>query len=122
MKITLYRGISTVRDEKEIIMGDICRNGIQSEPVTIRYIGLRHDKLRPVDKIDISKLSLRDPSGSWTFACGDPEGASFYASRNQGRTPILLRLSVDVNVVHVDGRDALFTAFGRCHLGDGPLK
>lgn len=36
--------------------------------------------------------------------------------------PVLLRFSVDVQSVHIDGRDALNTAFGFCRPGDKQRK
>ena len=126
MKLTLYRGISVDADHVAKVCDRICTNGIvEREPLTIQYIGLKHARLSNIRALNPGHIDLREnitSSNSWSFACGDREGASFYAHRNYPKSPVLLRLSVDLKSVHIDGRDALYTAFGFCRSGDKQRK
>jgi hypothetical protein len=122
MNISLYRGISLDPTELTKVRDRILDQGITEEPHVIRYIGLRHVKLPDVMTLCINDVELREDVNSWSFGCGDREGASFYAYRNPPKMPVLLRLSVDIKSVHVDGRDFLNTAFGFCEVGDKQRK
>jgi hypothetical protein len=118
MNITLYRGISIPAGHESEFCSRVCSDGIAEEPHAIRYIGLKHLKLDDIRTLPIGDIQLREDANRWSFACGDREGACFYAYRNAPKRPILLRLSVDIKSVHVDGRDFLNTAFGFCQSGD----
>lgn len=123
MKVTLYRGISVDADLVSEVCDQICSNGIlEREPLAIRYIGLKHARLPSIRTLTPDNIELREDVNSWSFACGDREGASFYAHRNPPKVPVLLRFSVDLQSVHIDGRDALNTAFGFCRSGDKQRK
>jgi hypothetical protein len=122
MNITLYRGISIPAGHEAEFCSRVCADGIAGEPHAIRYIGLKHLKLADIRTLRIGDIELREDANSWSFACGDREGACFYAHRNSPKRPILLCLSVDVKSVHVDGRDFLNTAFGFCQSGDKERK
>ena len=123
MKITLYRGISVDADLVSEVCDQICSNGIlEREPLAIQYIGLKHARLPSIRTLTPDHIELREDVNSWSFACGDREGASFYAHRNPPKVPVLLRFSVDLQSVHIDGRDALNTAFGFCRSGDKQRK
>jgi len=115
----LYRGISVPKTEVDSIISDHQTIGIYDQSNT-RW-GMKQARPRNtlhLDANNLPKLSDTRENVSITdavCACGDKEGALFYAckhNRSQNDdTPLLIELDVEINRLAVDGKDFLHTMF-----------
>ena len=70
---------------------------------------------KPTITTDDTRPKSDIPEPSWVCACGEEEGALYYACMHnrsaKDNTPILITFEADVSDAVVDGRDFLYTAF-----------
>ncbi|WP_437871017.1 hypothetical protein ACSD7O_17455 [Methylorubrum extorquens] len=120
--LTLFRGLAVPKDRVDAVMDDIRTNGFK-----VRKDGWPMKQNRPpnpadlFEKLDLTRADTRDgdhiPEVAAVCACGDQEGAAHYAWRHnrnlEDDTPVLVAFQAPVEAVAVDGKDLLYTVFGR---------
>lgn len=109
----LYRGLAVEPSEVHAIQTAIMRDGLQ-------WGGMTRKVMRRLES-EVARTLLRGPtlepnatrddlgSAGWVHACGDREGASFYACRETGKAGLVVEFEVDIAALNVDGTDGLYT-------------
>lgn len=112
----LFRGISVEPGMEQVTIDRIYAEGIV-EPSPKAHP--RRRLSRPLADLLVDPQLSQDmtrgegDADHVTFACGDPEGATFYAQRRTGYAPVIIEFDVDPSKVTVDGNDFLYTVFTR---------
>lgn len=118
--VKLYRGLAVSSAESESIQQKIIREGIlgtERRHWKFELADLRQDIEALIAKADLSLDHTRGTRSSFGVicACGDLEGAAYYActhNRSAERdTPLVIEFEAPLPDVSVDGRDFLYTAF-----------
>lgn len=111
-----YRGLSVASTECEVVLRQIREKGIVSN-----IWNWRTEHFRPdgglIKKINLSLDDTRPKEISGVpaaCACGDLEGALYYAwrhSRPTERCPVIVEFESPIHNVAIDGKDFLYTIF-----------
>jgi hypothetical protein len=79
----------------------------------------RLEELRHRPRLSTAETRSADGNPDWVCACGEPEGALYYAcSHNRSAekdAPLIITFESDVRDATVDGRDFLYTIFQMGH-------
>jgi len=121
--LTLFRGIAVPASRSEDITRSILANGIRGDEGgwRIPWVSVRPQLDALFRKQDLAIKDTRPTSPNedasrTVCACGDRDGAAFYAlehNRHTGRdeTPLVIEIVAPAESVAVDGRDFLYTCF-----------
>ncbi len=120
-RITLYRGIAVAAEDLDEVVKSIRQEGLAPIGKTNdwRQIQERIEELLSRPDLDTSITRNERHFANVTFACGDREGAAYYACRGGSADAVRLvvRFCAESQDVCVDGRDFLAPVF---QLFDAP--
>ena len=140
-KITLYRGITLTEGDVDRVLKDIRFNGLYITKDNFwRGFILKNLKNELKNLFDNPKLSRKETEASskWikttngshreytegdTYICfADKSGAEYYALKHnitkEKTVPILIKASIEIENIMIDGRDFLYTVFGNMNPKD----
>ena len=116
----LFRGIAVPADQLETVIADILSNGLIDQYKANWQMTQAHrlNNLQALHlKTDLSTADTRTRTEAINAvcACGDKEGALYYACRHNlgtnNNAPILIEFDVEMSSLAIDGKDFLFTTF-----------
>jgi hypothetical protein len=119
MLLDLYRGIAVSAADRDCVTTEVLTAGIRHSPQA-RYdfflYPLRGRLAELRSKADLNledtRAELSDPA---VCACGDEEGAAYYALKHNRSSdhpvPLIVKFQAEPNDLCVDGRDFLYTVF-----------
>lgn len=139
--IDLYRGLTVETNEAKDVVREIRRHGVDFNDKMdwkgFYWKDLRSEHDNLLNKKDLNRDDTR-PASEWipdkrggrsvytegvrSVCFADEMGAKYYATKHnrtaEKTVPILIRASVNINNVAIDGRDFLYTVFGRLRKED----
>src|SRR5262245_48532631 len=117
-------GISVPHETADTVIAKIRSQGLQpGDDGRLRMdaadLKPRLDEIWRMPAISLADTRLKLGNPSWVCACGDEQGALYYACRHnrtaENDTPILIAFEADTSEAIVDGKDFLYKVF---ELGD----
>jgi hypothetical protein len=119
-EMKFYRGICVSLNEKDRVIENIKRVGIDGDEVRWR---MEHEHPGDLARLHIMPNLSRNETRPGINAvpavctCGELQGAVYYAFRHNASTahnaPVLIELEAEITNVAIDGKDFLYTAFQR---------